>query len=223
MGIIARNGDFSSPNLILCEGSGDVAFLDALLTSRGVSGFDIGCPNKSEHGAEGLSGIRNYLDALLAKPNANSVRTFVIMVDSDLNPQKRFERTRKLIESFKLEPPHASWEKSNGSPATAVITVPGRNLTGELEHLLMRALRANNNELNACIEQFMHCVKRPLSWSDNKLEKARVACAIAGTCEDDPASSLSWVWSRRSQPFLLSSPVFDEIADFLRTLVTKDG
>ena len=49
-----------------------------------------------------------------------------------------------------------------------------------------------------------------------KRAKMQFQTAVAVTCKDDPSAGAAHVWSKTHNPVPVASPVFDELAAFLR-------
>lgn len=220
MAIIDRNGNYSNRHIIVCEGYSDVTFLDALLANRGITKYDIGCPNQNLHGADGISGIPSYLEALRAHRNGKSIETLVVVVDADTDHAKAFKAVCNALTSADAGflPPSKPWDFCDNNPRTGIVIIPKSETNGTMEHLLTDAAFSANLNLKACIESFAACVGTPAKWSSNKIAKMKASSAIAAICEDDPAASLSWIWKKKAKdnPFPLGSPVFDDLANFFK-------
>lgn len=225
MSKIERDGNYSSRHIVVCEGFSDVAFLDALLSNRGITEFDIGCPNQTNHGADGVSGIPSYLEALRAHRNGKNIETLVVMVDADTNHEKAFADVCKALKSADADfsPPGEPWKATDDNPRTGVIVIPKPLTNGTMEDLLTDAAFTADPKLKGCVDDFVKCVGKSTAWSSNKIAKMKASCAIAVSCSDDPSVSLAWLWKKKNEdiPFPLQSPVFDPIANFLRQVLNK--
>lgn len=220
MAIIARDGAFSAQKLVICEGFGDVRFVDALLNQRGIHDIEVGCPNQQTNGADGYTAIPNYLRAIRSHRNARTLQSICVVIDGDDVPGDRVKFASGAFASADLISPTEDWTHGTGAIRTAVVTVPGKGRQGTLEHMLVAAIFDSHRDLARCITDLTACADRPSRYSPNKLAKMQFVASVAAYCEDDPSVSLSYLWSKRAEhnPVNLASQTFDELAGFLSTI-----
>ena len=226
--VLPRTGvTFDGPNVIVCEGYADVQFVKYLLDARSLDNFEIGCPTQSqpEVGADGRSGISDYLTALrvFGTHATNGLDSITVIVDADTSSQASFTDATTWLSKSDFQAPDEpfSWTSDTTTPRTSVLIMPGPSAeTGTLEHLLWRVFEDTSKETADCVEQFVACLGGHSDWSDNRKAKMRVHSIIAGRCRNNPASSLSRVWSNDPTIFPLKHSAFDFIADLLDELST---
>lgn len=106
--------------------------------------------------------------------------------------------------------------------------MPGANAAGlpavgSLETLLADAALNARAGLDGCLEAFAVCVGAPGNWTVNKISKRQVNATIAALCVDDPGCSLSYIWSKPSNPIPINSPLFNPLTNFLEALRNAGG
>jgi hypothetical protein len=223
---------FDGPNIVVCEGLGDVHFLKHLLDVRGIEPFEIGCPTQAQEGilADGKPGIVEYLRAIRVNRTraANGLRSVAVMVDSDTDPHSRMQDAVNWLTNAGFVAPDKPfrWTIEGAEEHTAILLMPGMSggvlREGTLEHLLWELVEEVAPNTYKCIEEFAACLANQTDWSDNKKAKMRVQAAIAGRCKTDPASSLAWVWSKDASIFPVDHAMFDFIANVFRDLPPPD-
>ena len=91
-------------------------------------------------------------------------------------------------------------------------------MLGSLETLLADAALSARAGLDGCLEAFAVCVNAPGNWTVNKISKRHVNATIAALCVEDPGCSLSYIWSKASNPIPIGSPIFQPLVNFLEGL-----
>jgi Protein of unknown function (DUF3226) len=225
---------YEGPNIVVCEGYGDVVFLERLLTARGVEPFEIGCPSQDQAGVgrDGRSGMEDYLKAVrVFKSRAkNGLDSIAVMIDSDDEPDAALADAKNLLGRSGFPVPEGAneWTREHEQVRAAVVLVPGplgngALRQGALEHLLWDVVKERDPNTFRCVEAFATRLGGHEGWSSNKRAKMRVNAAIAGRCKEDPASSLAWVWSNDPGIFPLDHRSFDFISDLFRQVAPRRG
>jgi hypothetical protein len=200
--------------VIVCEGFQDAGFICALLRHLGISNCDVTFPKKKRDGANGEGGIAAMVNLLSAVP---SVQGIAIIRDSDDNATHSFEKAcAAYVKPF--DSPKEPFIVERGRHKTAgVFLMPGKNKTGALEHLLLESVFTTHLSLANCITTLETCNQRVINWNENKKAKMKMQCVIASFCHDDPGCSLGFIWQKGTDnPIDIASPVFQELATFLR-------
>jgi hypothetical protein len=207
-----------SPLVIVCEGYRDARFICVLLNRLGITNCDVTFPQQARvEAADGDSGIPIMVGLLCER---ETVEGIAVVRDADLDAKDSF---RKVCEGY-VKPftaPKEAFSVERKTKASGVFLVPGKGQTGTLEDLFIKAVSADHPELIDCVKKFEACNGRSGGWSDNKKAKLRMQCAIAGFCQDDPACSLAYIWSKdEDNPINIAHQAFKELASFLREFST---
>ena len=95
--------------------------------------------------------------------------------------------------------------------------MPRANAVGALETLLVEAVLQEHQNLAECLRQLDDCpATECLEWDAVKRAKMQFLTVVAITCRDDPSAGAAHIWSKTHNPIPATSPVFNELAGFLR-------
>lgn len=203
----------AAPFYIVCEGAGDAAFLQALLTSRGVPS---GAFQIAE--AEGYTQFQRHFDAVMTSPDRSLVTRFAVVADNDDVPATRFANVQMALQNAGLPVPPAPETIVPGPPVVGVFMLPTMGVPGALETLLMDAVVGTTEEIGQCVDAFRTCVAAPGAWGPSKIGKMRINSAIAACCIEDPSASLAYVWGKVGNPIPIESVAFEPLAAFLQAV-----
>lgn len=211
--------------IILCEGAADVEFFKALVSERqNMPRFDI----LSLEGRDKIDGMLKAIRAPITFPN---VKGIVIAIDSRDNPEDTFrEACDKIRQAGNYSiPPALSMPSATGQncPPITIICIPGDARQGGIETLYVDEIESKRGWIRACVDGFFSCGGiAALSWSAEKLGKARFHSMVAALYEIDPSRAASYIWKQRdAAPLLMDihAPCFDGIAEFLRDFASAMG
>jgi hypothetical protein len=202
--------------VVVCEGFQDASFVCALLRHLQITNCDVTFPKKRRNGANGDSGIPDMVNLLSGEKLINGI---AILRDADEDATESFKKAcAAFVAPFHVpKDPFVIDRKKHHT--TGVFLIPGNGKTGTIEHLLLPAVYANHPDLEKCINGLENCSAplRQETWGQNKIAKMHMHCVVAAFCHDDPGCSLGWIWSKgKDNPLDIASPVFQELADFLR-------
>jgi hypothetical protein len=201
-----------SPYIIVCEGFHDMALVCALLGHLNITNCDVTYPKKVD-GGNGKEAINAVVKLLAGR--ADDISGILVVADADESPTASFE---KLSTAFvePLRPPPTSFSiHQTRQHRTGIFLSPGAGKTGELEHLLLEAVKAEDADALKCIEDFENCCGTTKDWAENKRAKMRLACYIASHCQNDPCCSPAFIWTRKNKVIDIGSPAFQELANCL--------
>ena len=206
--------EFTKKWLILCEGPEDQAFLCQFLQEHGIGEFQV-------EFAEGWSQFGERLKTF------REVQTFIdnteavlVVTDCDDSKDQQFKKVcKKIADDSGLDVPGNPLEKtvkSDGVPQLVIVMIPLDEDTGGLERFILEAAYSKF-PVEAELEEFIS--KMPAkNWRRNPQDKARIRSLISTTCEDDPNTSLRFLWSRKEEYHIpVKHESLDVLADFLRT------
>jgi hypothetical protein len=203
-----ENFDPESPRVIVCEGLHDSGFICALLKHLRIQNCDVTFPKKKE-GKDGIADMVRLLS------QESTVTGIAVIRDADTDANDAFATACEGYEK-PFDPPQQPFVVARGKKTTGIFLMPGRNRTGALEHLLLDAIFATHQALADCIQALDACNDRSRDWSENQKAKMKMQCAIACFCQDNPSSSLGFIWSKGvDNPLDIASPLFGEIGQFL--------
>ncbi len=201
-----------SPYVIVCEGFQDSGLICALLRHLKITNCDVTFPKKRRDGANGKDAIFAILKLLSGfKPEG-----LAVIRDADENSDDSFKETAAGFPT-PYGAPRTAFTVEKAKHRTGIFLLPGRGKIGTLENLLLDAVAAKTPPVIDCINQLEHCANWRAGWGNNKNAKMKMHCAVASFCKDDPGCSLGFIWSKGADnPMDISSPIFKELADFLR-------
>jgi len=200
-----------APFYIVCEGATDAAFIETLLTNRGMptQAFQIG-------EAEGHTGFQRHLEALMTSSDRPRLTHLAVVGDNDDVPAERFLNIQTALAGVGLPVPGAPSTIVAGPPVVGVFMMPSVGLQGTLESLLMDSVTETQPEVGACVETFRECISAPGNWGVSKVAKMRLNATIAACCVGDPSASVAYVWGKNGNPIQIGSAVFNPLATFLQ-------
>jgi len=212
--------------VLLSEGVADKVFLERIVTARGnFPKFDFPFPNDKFYGNAAFG---NMLHALRGDPTGFAKLKGVLIVgDSGDKPEDAFKNIVDQIravggfgvptEPLKIGPQTA------GHPAVAVMLLPDEKTPGSLESLYVEELNARHDWLEVCVNNFLACgAGKPLTWSAEKIAKAKFASGVAATHEDDPSRAAAWVF--RSPPVIdVAAACYESVEDRIRDFCVALG
>ena len=141
----------------------------------------------------------------------------MIIGDYDTDPAARWQKARDALTLEGLPAPDHHAEIANSTPSTGVFMVPRANTAGALETLLVEAIIREREDLGECLQQLDECPATDCEeWDAVKRAKMQFQTVVAITCRDDPSAGAAHIWSKTHNPIPVDSPVFDELAEFLR-------
>lgn len=209
--------ELTSPNHILCEGEGDSGFLTALARHHNVPGFETTLI------ADG--GFESKLGALQPIIDRGVIRRVLLVADNDSNPHASVQAIQQAMRRKHYPVPGQPLQVRGGDDfKVGIVMLPGTDVVGNLESLLLRDVRTRHAPLIACAEAFAACELngQPDNWSRGHRDKMLLRSAIAARVENDPNCSLSFIWSKAQRPVQIDSNEFTWVADFMRD-PRKDG
>lgn len=200
--------------VLLCEGSGDNAFFGHLLAKRSIDGYQIvpdpGGRSVFEKRLRAIKASRAYAE--------KKIDGIIIVSDNDEDPKGSFDEVKRHIERAGDFPvPEEPFVTISGAnvPKIAVFMFPDRDQTGALETLILLALSEKFSEVREHLNKYVEYTPAK-KWTVTKRSKMMLQCMIASICEEDPNSSLSYLWSKqRDFENLLDHSCFDKVVKFL--------
>jgi hypothetical protein len=204
-------------HVILCEGSGDVAFFRHLIEERQLPQFSVISPRPDDDPG-GVEGYSSRLRALKLEAGFDVVKGLLIVGDKDRDAKSAFGNIRSKIEDagdFGVpNKPFAIAKSQQGFPSVFVMLIPPDQDVGQLETLCLTSFRDKHPDIGKCADQFSSCSGTD-KWKPGKLEKMMVRAMITAVCEEDPNTSLTHAWSRAIKMIPLTHPCFDGTAKVL--------
>jgi hypothetical protein len=215
-----------TPLQILCEGADDAEFFARLALARGLHQYNAHCPKGPDGRCIGKGGFKKHLELLKQGiPSGVPLKGVVVVADSDEDPVVSFREVQKSIAASELRVPDDPLQimtNHSGFPAVAVMMVPWHDRRGNLECIVLDALRDIVPQLFPCLEAFRDCCgaqNRPESLQGKML----LRCLITALNSDDPSATLTNFLKAPAEicPINYSHAAFTPIADFFRTFAEK--
>ena len=211
-----KDGDpfrFNDPVYVLCEGPADVRLVKQVLRRENLEGFSVNY-------AQGYQKFARHIQGLRTSSDWRKLRRLVIVGDNDTNPAARWRNAQDVLTDEGLPAPdrHANIvEGAHDTPSTGIFMIPRANEDGALETLLVEAILLEHQNLAECLLQLDDCPATECQqWDAVKRAKMQFQTVVAITCRDDPSAGAAHIWSKTHNPIPVTSPVFNELAGFLR-------
>lgn len=205
--------EYTRPFQILCEGDGDEAFLKALRAQYNLPDFQCTCVAQNKAFLGKLKAFEPLIDR-------GVIRKILLVADTDDDPKKSFARIQKDIEKVGFLPKVAAPLETGGSTkaAAAVVMVPGIKEPGNLETLFLKAVKNKRPELLKCAEAFSTCQLNGAAdtWKKGERDKMLLRSVIAASIQDNPNSSLNYIWTKPDVPMNIDDAEFKFISDFMQ-------
>ena len=207
--------------LIVCEGSGDVAFVKYLCRERTITGYCV------EETGSGNSGFYRYFDGLHARSDADRLKGVIVISDNDEAPDKSFDAVRSQLKKAKVPHPDNPMEIARQTSlgfCVMVMMVPfstaGRS-KGCLETILLEAAVDRYPALAKCVQEYSACAGAT-GWAKcGSIDKLRLRCLLSAAVPEDPNLGLQYALNPDRGLIPLGAACFDEIANELRQFIAK--
>jgi len=206
------------PKVILCEGSGDAAFLKHLIEVRQLPKFYLTYPtHNAPDKPGGRGGFTERLKALRLIRGFEKVTDVLVISDNDDSPKKNFQEVVKLIEAAPgYSAPKAPRVSAEGNPRVTIFMLPADDTPGQLETLCLESCLSRWQELAGCLNAFITCSGHLAGWDQGKQEKMKMRTMIASICSSDPNTSLTHAWSKTEDIIPLVHDCFNDLSSFLQ-------
>lgn len=212
--------DFTEDCVIaLCEGKADASFLTLLAEDRGLTGVRVSFPDQGTGGGFGKDAFGKFLSAVVAKPGfGRHVKALAIFGDNDA--ANAFQQIADQIPTDVYVKPVTAGVIAEGAGRipTAVFLYPDDEV-GSLETLILRSSSWPAAK-NHCVETYHACAVGENTWNRGHLDKFRLRCVLAATC-DDPESSTTMLWKKKKHPFSIKHEAFSHVAEALNSTCAR--
>lgn len=219
-----RQAPLRGPNIILCEGPHDAAFFKALLNQRHINGYEVLTPID-----EDLDGGKTQFTAALNSYTTDSgfqnIEGIIVTSDSDANPTASLHAVTNAIGATdpidvatgsRYQVPVSARSRTHGRPAIGILLIPWEDQPGNLETLLLGAIRPEWRPQHQCAEALMRCVGAN-QWPVGKQSKLLLHALIAGAYRRRPDLSLAKLWNQFPDLISLNDHHFRNVAHYLST------
>ena len=217
-------GPFHLSRLILCEGRRDESFFLALIDARVLPAHHVVSPEE-EHGG-GLSGFPRALQGMGTARGFEGITEIVLAADNDDDPDANFN---EVVGYVKMNPKLGSPAREVGIPtepnvravggiSVTALMLPWARIPGSLDSLCLEAASHAHATQSQCVDIYAKCVSAD-SWPVSKQAKMKLRSLFAGTHRRNPDIGFGNVWRDKSCLVPLKDNCFNQLADFLRTLV----
>lgn len=165
-----RATGIESETQLLVEGNDQRNFFEALVKHNSLENIQI-----QDFG--GVTELGRFLRGFVNVPGFESVQSIGIVRDAEDSPNAAFESVRSSLRGAKLPTPRNLRERTNTSPAVAVLILPTDNEIGMLETLICRTF-ADTPE-DQCIDGFFTCIENLPDVTIKNPDKARTHVYLA--------------------------------------------
>ena len=204
------SSEITSAIQLLVEGNDPRNFFEAFIEHLSLANIQI-------QNFGGVNELRNFLDGLVGMTGFQTVQSIGIVRDAETSARGAFQSVQSSLRNAELSVPGRPAERTDISPAVAVLILPGDNREGMLETLLCESLA--DDPVNHCIDDFFECVESLQDVSIGSPDKARARVYL--TTKSRPHLSVGV--AAKSKYWDLDHMVFNPIRDFLRmTAATAD-
>jgi hypothetical protein len=238
----ASTFEFQNNLVMLSEGLADRIFLQKLVQARGLPAFDFPWPVDPEHeeasedakklySFDKLGTMLKTLDDMIQfRPDLQqNLKGVLIVADAKDDPVNTLrELGRQITGNFGIPTQQLTpFPSQNGRPNIGVMLIP-RTGRGSLETICVRAMYGKMPRVAWAMRRYLRT--SPISvykWKRaEKRSKAKYACLVAATNEDDPTRALRNAFSGKpGKPPLIdiNALCFRSIANDIRTFCTTVG
>ena len=206
-----RPAEIKSAVQLLVEGNDQRNFFEAFTSHLSIANVQVenfGGVNQLSDFLEGFVGATGFRE---------TVRRLGIVRDAETSAGGAFQSVQSALSNAALPVPDSPVECTGGSPAVAVLILPGDNRQGMLETLLCESIAVTPVE--GCIDDFFNCVEALPDVSVGRSDKARAHAYL--TTKPNPHFSVGV--AAKNDYWDLNHSVFSTVRDFLRMIAAIDA
>lgn len=211
------------PFVVVCEGYGDIRFIDALLEFKKITNCSVGCPSNRGGFGTGKEAIPPYLKGIqtaILRKKAN-LKGILVIADADENPTASFNLMVHALQTANFPAPAAPFSIEGNPLRAGVFLMPGAGRNGCLEHILWDAAVGKTPGIEQCLTDFSACTGgHIMAASGNHQAKMKMSALVAAFCKDNPWASPGLMWSDAGNPVPIDSVCFNGLAAFLTQFTT---
>ena len=201
-----RAEEIKSEIQLLVEGNDQRNFFEAFIDHLSLKNIQI-------QNFGGVNELRNFLLAFVNMPNFQTVQSIGIVRDAEKSAKGALQSVQSSLKRAKLPEPKNSAERTETSPAVAVLILPGDGRSGMLETLLCESFA--DTSVDRCIDDFFTCVENLPDVSIKNSDKARAHAYL--TTKPDPHFSVGV--AAKNDYWDLDHDIFGNIRDFLQRIL----
>ena len=203
-----RAEEIKSAIQLLVEGNDSRNFFEAFVEHLSLANIQI-------QNFGGVYELRGFLRALVNAPGFQTVQSIGIVRDAETSAERAFQSVQSSLERAKLPVPDSPAERTDDSPAVAVLILPGDNRQGMLETLLCESFA--DDPVEGCIDDFFKCVESLPDVYIERSDKARAHAYL--TTKPNPHFSVGV--AAKNDYWDLNHSVFSTVRDFLQTIAAS--
>ena len=217
---------FELPYSVVCEGFGDVCLVDQLLQLKGITNCGVGCPSRTGVGGDGKDYLNKYLSAIslaATEGDTQKLQGILMVVDADESPEDAFDLSCSALKYAEFAVPDSAFTvKAEKGIKTSVYLIPGKDETGTLEHLLLRAAYEGSEKSQSCTDSFLSCIGRSPAAKPNVMAKMQMSALVAASFPENPwATPGPLLQSKKNDLVPINSPHFKHLTDYLAEFCTE--
>ncbi|MDQ3255933.1 MAG: hypothetical protein M3R15_18885 [Acidobacteriota bacterium] len=184
--------NITSPNLVMCEGSADMKFIECLLVAHNIFEFQVAAIG-------GINEYRKFLSALPLNRRFGNLSSIVLVSDNDTGHRDPFHRLQQEVREANRIEPLADYPipqqplvpiTNAGYPAMIGTLLPWHDRKGNLEVLILDAFSEEWPEIKSQAENYVNA-NTTGGWNDDEKARAILHAIIAVTCKKESACSLT--------------------------------
>ena len=195
---------------LIVEGNDQRNFFEAFTSHLSITNVQI-----QDFG--GVSQLRDFLEGLVSATGFQTVQSIGIVRDAETSAGGAFQSVHSALENAALPMPDSPAERTDTSPAVAVLILPGDNRQGMLETLLCESFA--DNPVEECIDDFFRCVESLPDVSIKNPDKARARVYLT----TKPNLHFSVGMAAKNDYWNLDHSVFSTVRDFLRMIAAIES
>ena len=203
-----RAEEIKSAIQLLVEGNDQRNFFEAFIEHLSLANIQI-------QNFGGVNELRGFLRAFVNAPGFQDVQSLGIVRDAETSAGGAFQSVQSALRNAALPVPDNPAERTDTSPAVAVLILPGDNRQGMLETLLCESFAATPVE--DCINDFFKCVESLPDMSMKNPDKARAHVYL--TTKPNPHFSVGV--AAKNDYWDLNHSVFSPVRDFLQMIAAS--
>lgn len=205
-----RAEEIKSEIQLLVEGNDQRNFFEAFIAHLSLANIQI-------QNFGGVSELRVFLRAFVNAPGFQTVQSLGIVRDAETSAGGAFQSVQSALRNAALPVPDSPAERTDTSPAVAVLILPGDNRRGMLETLLCESFA--DDPVEDCINDFFKCVESLPDMSMKNPDKARAHAYL--TTKPNPHFSVGV--AAKNDYWDLNHSVFSTVRDFLRMIAATES
>jgi hypothetical protein len=221
---VRRALEFTTPNLILCEGPEDVSFFRALVEERQLPHANIRDTRGSDGAGGGNSKFGRALRAFRTMPSYRLIRKILVVGDADADPAAtRQSNISQIMDATGVQLDGALLPKATGdNREIAYMEIPIGGSVGNLEVYCQEAARSSDEYTASFVDNYISHLPKIGRWSRPiKTDELWLRTYISASCIDRAFVTTAQIFSDHLEIIPVSHKSFDPVAKFIDDFFTN--